>query len=387
VKFDSSNPVATSGDFDFTAQSFGLSSDGFRIVKGFVVFGGAQLPQDNMGNVDTANAVLSNQKDSGGNGIAPILMARTDGQPFSLIAGEIGRRESGGLLSATSVEIRGFSGPTPDPNGPADVTLTVTLSGALSDPPSAFPDTTMPAGFANVTLVAFAGIGGDQQFILDNIVVDQVLDSDGDGLNDADELTLGTDPMDPDTDDDGLNDGDEVNVYSTLPLVPDTDGDGLLDGVEVSAAMMGCPDPLDPDSDADGLTDGEEDTIGTDPCEPDTDGDGISDGLDASPLDATVTPNQLAELTIDIAEMFFEIDLGEFTGPNDRVREVRQFILFIRTYSSGVAIAFGLDGVARVLLNQVLGRIDGIGANDWMQPGIEQETMADLIALSESLIP
>jgi hypothetical protein len=42
-------------------------------------------------------------------------------------------------------------------------------------------------------------------------------DSDGDGLSDADEDTLGTDPLDPDTDDDGLSDGAEVNIHSTSP--------------------------------------------------------------------------------------------------------------------------------------------------------------------------
>ena len=36
-------------------------------------------------------------------------------------------------------------------------------------------------------------------------------DSDGDGLSDAQEATLGTDPANPDTDEDGLLDGDEVD--------------------------------------------------------------------------------------------------------------------------------------------------------------------------------
>lgn len=60
-----------------------------------------------------------------------------------------------------------------------------------------------------------------------------VLDSDGDGLSDAEEATLGTDPTKSDTDNDGLTDGEEVNIYHTDPLNPDTDGDGYLDGDEV----------------------------------------------------------------------------------------------------------------------------------------------------------
>ncbi|MBR3222841.1 MAG: SUMF1/EgtB/PvdO family nonheme iron enzyme [Kiritimatiellae bacterium] len=45
-----------------------------------------------------------------------------------------------------------------------------------------------------------------------------VLDSDGDGLLDAQEQQLGTDPNRTDTDGDGISDGDEVNVTRTDPL-------------------------------------------------------------------------------------------------------------------------------------------------------------------------
>ncbi len=62
-----------------------------------------------------------------------------------------------------------------------------------------------------------------------------VIDSDNDGLTDAEEKTLGTDPFNPDTDGDGLFDGEEVKVYKTDPLNPDTDGDGFKDGAEVKA--------------------------------------------------------------------------------------------------------------------------------------------------------
>ena len=86
------------------------------------------------------------------------------------------------------------------------------------------------------------------------------LDTDGDGLSDADEINIhGTNPNDPDTDADGLNDGDEVNTHGTDPLDPDTDGDGLTDGDEVNIH-------------------------GTNPLNPDTDGDGLIDGVDACPL-------------------------------------------------------------------------------------------------------
>ena len=59
-------------------------------------------------------------------------------------------------------------------------------------------------------------------------------DSDGDGLEDALEFELGTDPYSIDTDQDGLTDGDEYYVFATGTLNPDTDGDGILDGDEIA---------------------------------------------------------------------------------------------------------------------------------------------------------
>lgn len=60
------------------------------------------------------------------------------------------------------------------------------------------------------------------------------LDSDGDGLTNAEELEAGTDVGKPDTDSDGLGDREEVKVYGTNPRKADTDGDTFLDGQEVA---------------------------------------------------------------------------------------------------------------------------------------------------------
>jgi hypothetical protein len=70
------------------------------------------------------------------------------------------------------------------------------------------------------------------------------LDAEGDGLEDAIELELGTDPYDLDTDDDGATDGDEWYVHATGTRNPDSDGDGVLDGDEVANGT----DPNDPNS-------------------------------------------------------------------------------------------------------------------------------------------
>jgi len=149
------------------------------------------------------------------------------------------------------------------------------------------------------------------------------VDNDGDGLDDAIEVLLGTDPNDDDTDDDGLLDGTEdfnadgsVSAGETDPLDFDTDNDGLSDGLELGLAVpqgsdtdlgvftsdadsgLTTTDPLNPDTDGDFAADGVEDANGngavdpgeTDPNDIDTDGDGSLDGNDCDPLDPNVFP-------------------------------------------------------------------------------------------------
>ena len=139
-------------------------------------------------------------------------------------------------------------------------------------------------------------------------------DPDNDGLTNASESSLGTNPVIGDTDGDGLSDLRETRI-GTNPVLADTDSDGLSDGAEVQAGY----DPLDVDMDRDGMPDGWEASSGldpqdgtgddgaagdpdldglanideylndTDPMDPDTDGDGVSDpveiGNGANPCD------------------------------------------------------------------------------------------------------
>ncbi|MCR5783239.1 MAG: VWA domain-containing protein [Clostridia bacterium] len=58
-------------------------------------------------------------------------------------------------------------------------------------------------------------------------------DADNDGLTNAEETLLGTNPAYFDSDYDYLSDYDEVNKYHTDPLNPDSDNDGVPDGKEV----------------------------------------------------------------------------------------------------------------------------------------------------------
>ncbi|BFP42741.1 hypothetical protein FGF1_35860 [Flavobacteriaceae bacterium GF1] len=197
--------------------------------------------------------------------------------------------------------------------------------GDVVDPANGIP-TIAGAGQADVSSTDAAVTGGG-------------CDDDGDGLTNGNEITLGTDPNNPDTDGDGINDGDEVTntndpldpcdpvqatgytgfdstnaiwtaadcdgdgipngdefTNGTDPYNSDTDGDGVNDGDEVTNTN----DPLDPcdplqaagytgfdgtnaiwtaaDCDGDGITNGDEVTNGTDPYNVDSDGDGVEDG-------------------------------------------------------------------------------------------------------------
>jgi MYXO-CTERM domain-containing protein len=144
-------------------------------------------------------------------------------------------------------------------------------------------------------------------------------DPDGDGLTNAQEAALGTDPFNADTDGDGISDSAEVGpdgVFTagvdTNPLDADTDDDGLSDGDEKNGTGANggfVTNPLNADTDGDGIKDGVElgittgiaggssrgkvftgtaagfvgDANGatkTDPTKKDTDGDGIEDGIE-----------------------------------------------------------------------------------------------------------
>lgn len=58
-------------------------------------------------------------------------------------------------------------------------------------------------------------------------------DEDRDGLTKEQELEYGTSDFEYDTDGDGINDAQEVMLWNTDPTNPDTDGDSFLDGFEI----------------------------------------------------------------------------------------------------------------------------------------------------------
>jgi hypothetical protein len=159
-------------------------------------------------------------------------------------------------------------------------------------------------------------------------------DSDGDGLSDAEEAALGTDPLDPDTDGDGLADGEEVE-RGTDPLAPDTDGDGLTDGDEVALGT----DPLDPDTDGDGIVDG-------------SDPDVIADVVRALPDVAFHSAGNQNAMLVRLADIEEDIASGDTDGAITQLRNLRR-------------------------------RVDGCGSeadmNDWISDCTVQASVRDLI--------
>jgi len=145
-----------------------------------------------------------------------------------------------------------------------------------------------------------------------NVGADDTLDLDGDGLDEAGERRIGTDPRDADSDDDGVSDGDEPDFDEDTDgdgrinaLDPDSDGDGLKDGTELGVTtpdgdtdvgagnFVADADPGGADADADGIgdlvdncpdvdngdqEDADDDGTG-DACDDDADGDGYADRL------------------------------------------------------------------------------------------------------------
>ncbi len=118
-------------------------------------------------------------------------------------------------------------------------------------------------------------------------------DTDGDGLVDAYELQIGTDPRDPDSDNDmadGLPDGD---LYGDL--FEDRFRARGFDPLDALVPAARCPDATD--TDGDGLNDCEENFLGTDPRLADSDGDRMPDrievmlGLDPLLDDALADPD------------------------------------------------------------------------------------------------
>ena len=155
-------------------------------------------------------------------------------------------------------------------------------------------------------------------------------DSDGDGLSDALEEAIGSNPNDADSDDDGIPDGLEPNPAADSDgdgvlnvLDPDSDNDGLFDGTE---AGYGCAGPGTDASANHCVPDADGGATTTSPINPDTDGGGVSDGsedtnlngkIDAGELDPNNPSDDTTAVDSDGDGLSDKLEAELGTNPND----------------------------------------------------------------------
>lgn len=135
-------------------------------------------------------------------------------------------------------------------------------------------------------------------------------DDDNDGLSDAEEVSLGTNSLNPDTDGDKARDGIDIFPLDAKEW-RDSDQDGLGDNQDLDDDNDGLSDddevfvfgtnPLNSDSDNDQLMDEEEVRLGTNALRADSDGDGVVDSKDRFPLDSSMAQASLIETVKSIA--------------------------------------------------------------------------------------
>jgi len=112
-------------------------------------------------------------------------------------------------------------------------------------------------------------------------------DADDDGIEDQDEVDLGSDPYSKDSDHDFLEDGQELNGWNSVTKVFFKETTSYLVNTDFSKvyskANAVSSDPIKQDTDSDGLLDPLEYHAGTDPYDVDTDDDLLTDYKDIDP--------------------------------------------------------------------------------------------------------
>ena len=210
--------------------------------------------------------------------------------------------------------------------------------------------------FLSLLIIAFAIPGravGDCGHIVyaKATIVADMSDTDGDGLVDATERQLKTDPANADTDGDGLSDGDEEILAGSSALAADTDEDGFGDGLEVAA--------------------------GADP----------SSAASFPVTVAGVVSNTVAELTGPLIARLIPSDLGAaalVTNNPSAVLVVRDF------RSAGVSAAFAFSnavacrGAFRI---EAWADVNGNGVRDvWEPQGVYEASDGETSDVSDALI-
>ena len=163
----------------------------------------------------------------------------------------------------------------------------------------------------------------------DTIFVAAAADTDGDGINDSDETTIGTNPMLADSDGDGVDDLTEVgNIASPTDTDSDTiidalddddDNDGILTIDELANGDTDAdtiPDYLDFDDDDDGvLTISDNCPLVDNPLQQDTNMNGIGDACDICCLGIRGNVDADVADQIDIADLVYFVSFSFSGGP------------------------------------------------------------------------
>lgn len=162
------------------------------------------------------------------------------------------------------------------------------------------------AGKYSISLTISGSLGTDEN--TQNSYITVIVDTDGDGLDDAYEITL------------GLN-----------PNLVDTDGDGLVDGQDGIVSIINYPGGID--LDLDGFVDGEQD-LGTDPAV-----SNLGDLAPRSNLDNIINLGDLLVLTRlttgAIQPTPLEMILGDING--DTQLNAADILLLLRAVLNGTA--------------------------------------------------
>ncbi|MDQ7015862.1 MAG: hypothetical protein Q9N68_05730 [Gammaproteobacteria bacterium] len=220
-----------------------------------------------------------------------------------------------------------------------------------------------------------------------------VCDADGDGLSNAQETQVGTDPKIADSDGDGVLDGAEVGANAASPT--DSDGDGLIDALESNlndADGDGVKDQLDPanndvcnpdntvgacDADGDGLTNAQETLVGTNPNVADSDSDGINDGVEvganpASPID-TDNDGIIDALESNITDSDNDGVVDQLDANNNNACLPSNLVAACDSDGDGLSDGFEIS----ISTDPNVADSDGDGINDGVEVGANHATPLD----------